>query len=154
MLWTVCFSVIWNLKFPQVRALYIDESHKKIQALSVNFDGISDIVLKGVHLEFTISFMFPILDIYHRKWKKYKITKRYQLTTWLRLTPGLAKCSKIDSNSFHQEKCHFWLQVSYIGFIGYIGFSLFSNFRIFLEIDRKILCSWSWCLAWLSWSID
>ena len=30
-----------------MRALYIDKSHKKIQALSVNFDGISDIGPKG-----------------------------------------------------------------------------------------------------------
>jgi hypothetical protein len=30
-----------------VRGLYIGKSHKKIQALSVNFDGISDIGPKG-----------------------------------------------------------------------------------------------------------
>jgi hypothetical protein len=31
----------------QVKALYIDKSHKKIQALSGNFDGISAICRKG-----------------------------------------------------------------------------------------------------------
>ena len=30
-----------------MRALYIDKSHEKIQALLVNFDGISDVGRKG-----------------------------------------------------------------------------------------------------------
>ena len=34
-------------KCPQVKTLYIEKSHKKIQALSVNFDGISAISHKG-----------------------------------------------------------------------------------------------------------
>ena len=60
----VCFSVppksrkdfVKQILFPktsrgnnwsQNQALYIDKSHTKIQALLVNFDGISDIGLKG-----------------------------------------------------------------------------------------------------------
>ena len=34
-------------KSPQVKTLYIGKSHKNIQTLSVNFEGISDINRKG-----------------------------------------------------------------------------------------------------------